>query len=532
MSIEYKNLDQDKFIKKYSLQEITNPVLFSIKGVPTENGLLSDSIFGVTPKDRSNTFAYIRLNEKFFHPTIYDQLIRYNRKFALIASGSKRYIIKNGELEENEDGETGLMWLIDNFKKLSFDNTNSTEKKILSKSLKKYQIQGKFMDKLIVTPPFYRDVDTSKGFVTVGEINRLYIDIIRTSIALKDSDIFSMNLKHDLMYKMQNLILDVMDYFMDSKYKNGSGDTVLGKEGSIYRTMLRKTIKYSSRLVLSQPNNEAEHWSEIPVDLDTVLIPLVSATSQLLPFVLFNLKNTIHNRYKTGDVIECLDKNNKKHKVTLKEIEYFYDDENIKKYVSRFVNSNSNRFESVKAPNEENKDVYFIFNNMDEDGNVIERRLTWTDLIYISAVEAADGKHTLSTRYPLDTPFNQIVNKIKVGSTIETIKLKIRGTLYNNYPKISIDDVDKNTEDKFRETCNINNASVISLKGDYDGDTVSNRSPFSNEANEECEKFIKSKKRSIGMDAKFIYGIENEAILAGYSLTKCYDESKLSTPIF
>lgn len=530
--IKYNNLNQDKFIKRLGLKEVTDPILFSVNNIPTENGLLSDSIFGVTPKDRSSTFAYIRLGDKFLHPTVYEELLRYDKKFAYITSGTKKYKLVNGELQEDENGDTGIEWLVENFGKINFNKDNSIEKQILSASLKKYQNEGYFMDKLIVTPPFYRDVDTSKGFLSVGEVNKLYTEILRKSLLVKRKDIYSQEARNDTMYKMQNLILDIMNYYMDEKYKNGSSDTVLGKEGSIYRTILRKTIKYSSRLVLSQSNNEAEHWSQIPVDLDTSLIPLASCLAQLQPFVLFHLKTMIHNRYKSGDVIECLDKNNKKHKVTLKEVDYFYDDEALKKYISRFLKSNGNRFESVKAPNEENKDVYFIFNYINEKDEHIERRLTWTDLIYIATIEAAVEKYVISTRYPLDTPFNQIVHKLKVGSTNETMKVKIRGIVYDNYPKILLDDPDTNTEDKFRETCNISNASIGSMGGDYDGDTVSNKTPFTNEANEECKNFINSKKRSIGMSAKFIYGIDNETILVGYTLTKCDDESKLTEPVF
>lgn len=531
-AINYNNLNQDKYIMKFSLKEITDPILFSVNNIPTENGLLSDSIFGVTPKDRSSTFAFIRLGDKFLHPTVYEELLRYDKKYAYLISGTKRFKIVNGELVEDENGDTGLEWLIKNFKKISFNKDNSIEKQILSSSLKKYQREGYFMDKLIVTPPFYRDVDTSKGFLSVGEVNKLYTEVLRKVILIKRKDIYSEETKNDTMYRMQNLILDIMNYYMDEKYKNGSSDTVLGKEGSIYRTILRKTVKFSSRLVLSQPDNKAEHWKDIVVDLDTAMMPLASCLAQLQPFVLFQLKTIIHNRYKSGDTIECLDKNNKKHKVTLKEVEYYYDDESLKKYISRFLKSNGNRFESVKVPNEENKDVYFIFNYTNEKGEHVERRLTWTDLIYIATVEAAVGKHVISTRYPLDTPFNQIVHKLKVGSTNETMKVKIRGIIYDNYPKILLDDPDTNTEDKFRETCNISNASIGSMGGDYDGDTTSNKVPYTNEANEECKNFINSKKRSIGMSGKFIYGIDNETILVGYTLTKCYDESKLSEPVF
>ena len=41
-------LDQNKYIRDNNLQEITNTVFFTRDNVPTDDGLLSQSIFGIT----------------------------------------------------------------------------------------------------------------------------------------------------------------------------------------------------------------------------------------------------------------------------------------------------------------------------------------------------------------------------------------------------------------------------------------------------------------------------------------------------
>lgn len=529
MSFEIKNLDQDNKIKLHGLKEVTNPILFSSKGVPTPDGLLSDEIFGVTPKDRSETFAYIRLNAKFFHPSIFEGLTRYSNKFINAASCIKKYKVVNGELVEDENGNNGIDWLVKIFPTLVFDEkSESKNKNLLAKSFNKYK---KFMDKLIISPAFYRDVDTSKGFISVGEINRLYTEVLRLAKSIKDSDAFSMNLRDHLMYKMQSTIVDIFNYVMDDDYKD-SGDTILGKEGLIYRTMLRKTVAYSSRLVLSQADNNTEHWSELDVTVDQTLVPLDSAAAQLFPFVIFNIKNLIHNRYKDGDVIDALDSNNKKVTVTIEGLEEYYSDDNIRKFVNRFIHSIGNRFAPVYIPNSENKKVYLPFNLEYLDGTKDIRQLTWCDLVYIGTVEAAEGKHMISTRFPMDTVYNQIIHKIKVASTHETEQLRIRSKVYEKYPKIRKEDIGTNTENKFREVGNISNASIGMLGADFDGDTSGNRTPFSNEANYECSEFLKSKKRSININGTYVYNVDAESVLMGYTLTKCTDESKVSGPVF
>ena len=60
-------LDVDKFIRANQLKEITNPVFFN-GPTPTEDGLLSNEIFGITKAERSGIYAYIDLGGPFFNP--------------------------------------------------------------------------------------------------------------------------------------------------------------------------------------------------------------------------------------------------------------------------------------------------------------------------------------------------------------------------------------------------------------------------------------------------------------------------------
>ena len=64
-------IDPDRLVEVNELKEITNPVAFIRKGVPTPDGLWSNEIFGITQYQRANTFAYIDLGEEFINPLIY-----------------------------------------------------------------------------------------------------------------------------------------------------------------------------------------------------------------------------------------------------------------------------------------------------------------------------------------------------------------------------------------------------------------------------------------------------------------------------
>ena len=101
---------------------------------------------------------------------------------------------------------------------------------------------------------------------------------------------------------------------------------------------------------------------------------------------------------------------------------------------------------------------------------LLNRKLTWCDLIYMAAVEVSKDKHVLITRYPLDSYFGQFPTKIVVASTKETEPMYIDNRFYKHYPKIREEDIGSNTSNKFVDTINICNMYLGLIGGDYDGD--------------------------------------------------------------
>ena len=98
---------------------------------------------------------------------------------------------------------------------------------------------------------------------------------------------------------------------------------------------------------------------------------------------------------------------------------------------------------------------------------IVERSLTWLDVIYQSAVEVVKDKHVLITRYPIDSYFNQFPTKVNVSSTKKTEPMVINNTLYRHYPKIRQKDIGANTANLFVETMNICNCYLGAIGGDY-----------------------------------------------------------------
>ena len=114
-------LDQDKFIKKNELMQVSNPTFFVRNGVPTEDGLLSNKIFGITMEERSGTFAYIDLYGTYIDPSVYKAMIKVEPKIKNIVHGIGKYSINSkGELVEDENGNNGIDFLKRNIEKIKF----------------------------------------------------------------------------------------------------------------------------------------------------------------------------------------------------------------------------------------------------------------------------------------------------------------------------------------------------------------------------------------------------------------------------
>ena len=172
--------------------------------------------------------------------------------------------------------------------------------------------------------------------------------------------------------------------------------------------------------------------------------------------------------------------------------------------------------------------------NISGSSALIQRGLTWCDVFYMAACEAVRNKCILITRYPMDSCFNNIASKVRISTIKETEKIYVNGIYYPFYPKIRENDVGTNTSDRFIDSFMMSNLMLKGLGGDYDGDQVSVKGVWTEEANEELFKFIKSPSNYIDLGSSNIRQSSNEAIQSLFCLTKILpeDESKIEEPVF
>ena len=223
-------LDTEKFIKVNELKKVSNPIFFNRSNLPTEDGLLSNDIFGITKDDRTTIFAYINLGgESFLHPLAYKSWLRLDSNIKLCVYETETFVLdKNtGKLKPDPNGETGIKFLKKIIKDIDFKKTKSIKRGIKIDFLEKYR-DKLFIENFIVIPAGYRDVDSSSGTkLGVGEVNKLYDSIIRDTNALREAEDYGLTLNGSLRGKIQDKIVEIYDWLVFGRF-NGKDSQASG----------------------------------------------------------------------------------------------------------------------------------------------------------------------------------------------------------------------------------------------------------------------------------------------------------------
>ena len=540
-------LDIEDFIKKNDVKEISNPIFFNQNKLPTSDGLLSNEIFGITKEERANRFGYIDLHGTFLHPLVYKVWSALDKNIKSIVHGIDNFVIdSNGQFKQDPNGKTGIKFLKDNINKIKIRSTDSTKRDRVIEFLN-ISKPLMFITKYPVIPAFYRDVNTEGGKVGVGDINKYYNSIIIASKALAEAQDYGLSISNSQAGRMQEMLLQVYNYFgAGNPDAKGSGVGMPSKFGIIRRANLSKTTDYSSRLVITSPELKVEKLDDIEADMDYSVVPLASLSINFLPYMIFWLRNFFENEFSTRTTYTVHMKDGKIKEIPIQDYQIAFSDERIKDEINRFAHGYSNRFIPIKIPTVDKKlNVYMHFKGKitssqdakdNEQGEIINRRLTWCDLLFMAASEVTADKHILITRYPIDSFYNQFPTKVKVQSTIETEPMLVNSggmpKFYKKYPKIREEDIEKDTSNKFIDSLNLCNGYLDSIGGDYDGDQVSVKGIYSAEANAELDQQMNSKIHYIGLDGISVMDVGKEAKQSLYCLTMVLPNSNLTDPQF
>jgi len=512
MKIDIMNIN--RFIEVNKLEEVTNPILLERGNYPTEDGLLSYKIFGRPGSyDRKTIFAYIDLKEKFIHPLIYKDLVRLNRNIEELISGISYFEINDsGEIIKTEDetkGKTGISFLYNNWNKINFKSTDSDKREERISLLKNLSKDEIFIDKWIVMPAFYRDINTaesSSGKISHETINIYYSKLIRLSIALRENayseiDFISNSTKGNL----QKCLLDIFDHTIKLTKK---------KNGIFRQAVMGKSIDYASRNVISEANyTNTNSYKDMQVDMTHVGLPMATTISTFNPFIIQWIESFFKNI--TENIFENEEESKNLHPQYMDEFSY----DEIKNRCMLFIKTPSERFEKVTLRLKDGKRANIQYKGTNKDSTIVNRYLTWTDVFYMACVDVVKDKHVYITRYPLEDMYGIRVFKVNVLSTIKTTPQYIKNTYYEYYPVIDPNLDKSKVQSFFIDSTQPFNSYLSGYGGDYDGDMVTIRGCFTQESNLEAEKILYSKSNIATFTGNTNKLISMEAVQTLYDLS-------------
>lgn len=499
LSFQAEIMDQDKFIKRNNVREITNPVFFERAGVPTADGLLSNEIFGITQEERSGIYGYIDLHGTFIDPSIYKAMIKLDANIKKVVNGIGKWKVNSkGELVEDENGDNGIDFIKNNINKIKFKSTGSSKRDLKIEYIKKNKDRA-FITKYIVIPAYYRDVASTGGNISVGFINKMYSSLISLASAPKEADYYGLSKSNATAGRIQGTILAIYDYLSGNTNSmisdKDAGIGLQGKFGIIRQSVMSKTTDYSCRLVITPYDIKQESVKDSMVDLDHSAVPLSAAITIFYPYMLFYMKRFFQNEFPTNSTYPCY--NPKTKQVTYKHVkdpEIEFSDERLTAELKKFIHGYSNRLTRIEVPIEDDeKDNLTYYMRFKGNGrfsdpaeaeqnpeSIIQRDLTWVDVFYMAAVEACKDKVGLVTRYPMDSRYNQFPCGLNVSSTQKTEQMYINGTYYPFYPKIRQEDIGSNTSTMFIDSFTMSNLYLGAIGGDWTHimATTLNNKPF------------------------------------------------------
>ncbi len=523
MKIDLLNID--RLIAVNNLKEITSPRLFSNKMMYDPQGILSTDIFGTSKGDRRNTFAYVSLKEKFIHPHIYSNVLKGGvfRGIMYIISGQRRYTIRDGLPVEDENGWTGLKALYEHWPEIRWEKSKSAD--AVNKNLISHLDRDRvFIDKLLICPPAYRDVmiaGTIDSSDHVNELNDKYVKLIRTVATLSEGGIFART-QYATQMRVQDTLVEIMEYFKAQISK---------KQGLIRKNLIGKSVDYGLRVVISAPTFNHETINDSMVDLEHSALPVSQCCSTFYPFIEAWLKNFFTREIiNDPNVISFYDPSTRKEiTARLKDVETEFSEKNIKKMINDYCLNPDNRFKiitvNVEVPGEDKirkaslllKGKVILENNA---STVLNRPMTMTDLLYLACVDVCEKRHIMVSRYPVGTDKGIYFSKIRVQSTTGHVKLIFNGKEYPFYPDIKMDIPHDRVGVQFIDTLVMSNAHLDGMGADYDGDQVSVRGIWSDEANAEAEEIMGSKMSVLNITGSNSKVVAKEVFNSLYELTK------------
>lgn len=489
-------------------------------------GLYSTEFFGeIGSRERSERFAYIKLNTTIIHPYVFNSLKKLKSLYTeIILSTNEGYAIWDPltkdfikSTADDPKAQRGMSFFLRYFKQLDFKSTESVRRDVRISNVT--NSPSAILSNLMVIPAGMRDIrfNQETGQIEEEEINNFYKSVIflanniTTNLSGSESALLDAY-RREIQLKV-NQIYDTLKEMID------------GKKKIIQSQWGGRNIYNSTRNVIVPLNSTAEVLGDSrSPSINQSFIGLYQAMKMYLPMTIHNLKQRYFPFVFNGMGGPARLINPKT--LQLEEIHLHPDtedlwvsNEGLEKIITYYKNRNVRR-KPVKIDG-----YYFGLIYVDEEkysfihhlGNLPQgwdkkqvRPITWMELFYLSSAMEWYDKTLTNTRYPV----------AGMGSIYPT-KAYVKTTNHSTH-KVEYQDGIKT--DRFaREYPDLTdlsdfNAMAISsnrLKaagGDFDGDMMSAIGLYGQNAEQELHAYFGRRESIIGPNGKHTDSVVTEVV--------------------
>ena len=505
-------LNSNKLIRKNNAKEVVN---HNIDGA---GGLFDPNIFGHTIDEKRSKMGYIDLKGYFIDMSTFKIAKRLFRDLPFIIDGSKKFKIeKNGTLTVDADGDTGLEWFYKNFNDIKFTKLEDSENnRLQTKKMKeawtKLTREEFFINKIMVLPQHYRDIDTTSGSIKVDVLNQMYMDLIKACSFKEQQKNNASMVTYFNDVKIQSLLSDIYEHISTIIKGTDKSDGIL-KNGAIGRS-----VDNSARIVIVAPEvKPSDTIGKTKYSLDYINLPLHHIMNIAPVQTVGSVFRILNSFYESGLI-----------NLTREEFEMEFNEDIIKEKIDNYYHSYAERFEKIKYKDQTVK-LYFVFTDSDTDVTTSELRdITWLDVFYLAVNLFKDNIRVMAARFPITGKDSLIFCKVNIlVFNKDNGNMKIKFNEEDNDFIYEFDDFpnvhkyeDKPVSYIFEETAKFNNMYLEGMGGDYDGDKISIKCIYSKEGVAEIDKYNQETPLSVlRLNGTTARTIGKEGFQALYNLT-------------
>lgn len=494
--------DIDQAIKINDLKEVTSSRIYLTENEFHPQGLFSEEIFGQTNNEREYRCGYIKLPIHIFNPNIAKTIIlRSGGILKKMAYAETRCsLTEDGILKADEEGQyCGLVDLYNIWEKIDIRKTLNTRSKDNLDILTKIPKKLLFNDKVLVAPPNMRPVGERNGRQVKSELNTIYIGILglkSVTARTTTKDVYQ------VYAKFQNYVVQIYEYI---------NNLVSSKTGFFQQHLMSKVVSATARNVISGPKYNTDNPL---IGIYHTGYPMHTLLTMFEPFVKFQMKQFFEYSH-----IQQIHPN--PDEINSEDLLNIYDDEMITNLCNVYKFNPGARFRIMYLDPDHTKPI--LFDGIDLKNNThVNRPLTLTDVIFICCQRGViDAKKMVYTcRYPMGDHYGAFFTYPVLLSTIQTTEMQWQSQVFQTYPVIDPSLGHMKVSTLFADTLTPSNSRLKAIGGDYDGDTVKSTGIWSDEANAEAERLMKSKLYNIRMEGRTMFPIEIECLNGLYGLTK------------